>query len=180
MDGLTSSDAAARLLQYGPNALTEKRLNPFLQFLLYFWGPIPWMIEIAAFLSALSGDWVDFCIILVLLVFNSGIGFLQEHQAGNAVEALKKKLAAKSRVLRDGTWKVIDAEELVPGDIIRIRLGDIVPADVKLVEGDYLTVDQAALTGESLPVNKKQGDVAYSGSIAKQGEMIAEVTATGS
>lgn len=180
MDGLTSSDAAARLLQYGPNALTEKKLNPFLQFLLYFWGPIPWMIEIAALLSALSGDWVDFCIILVLLVFNSGIGFLQEHQAGNAVEALKKKLAAKSRVLRDGTWKVIDAEELVPGDIIRIRLGDIVPADVKLLEGDYLTVDQAALTGESLPVNKKQGDVAYSGSIAKQGEMIAEVTATGS
>ncbi len=107
------------------------------------------------------------------------LGFWQEYQAGNAVEALKKKLALKSRALRDDNWQEIDAKELVPGDIIRLRLGDIIPADVKLIDGDYLSVDQSALTGESLPVNKRTGDIAYSGSIAKQGEMVGLVTATG-
>jgi len=179
LQGLTSAEAKKRFEQYGPNALVEKKMNPLLKFLSYFWGPIPWMIEIAAVLSILSRDWVDFVIIMTLLLFNSIVGFWQEFQAGNAVEALKKKLASKSRVLRDNTWQVIEASELVPGDIIRIRLGDIVPADATLRQGDYLSIDQSAMTGESLPVTKKVGDTAYSGSVAKQGEMIGEVTATG-
>jgi H+-transporting ATPase len=179
MDGLGQAEAERRLAQYGPNALEEKEVNPVLKFLSYFWGPIPWMIEIAAVLSALLGHWADLIIILVLLVFNALVGFWQEYQAANAVEALKKQLALKARVKRDGSWSEVDANILVPGDVIRLRLGDIIPADVKLAEGDYLSVDQSALTGESLPVDKKPGDEAYSGSVAKQGEMVAFVTATG-
>jgi len=179
LEGLTTAEAQKRLEQYGPNALVEKKVNPILKFLSYFWGPIPWMIEVAAVLSVLSQEWVDFSIILTLLVFNSVVGFWQEFQAGNAVEALKRKLASKSRVLRDGSWQVIEASQLVPGDVIRIRLGDIVPADVTLKEGEYLTIDQSAMTGESLPVTKKIGDTAYSGSVARQGEMVGEVTETG-
>jgi H+-transporting ATPase len=177
--GLTADEAERRLQKYGPNALQEERHNPLLKFLSYFWGPIPWMIEVAAGLSAVVQHWVDLVIIVVLLAFNAVVGFWQEHQAANAVEALKKQLALRARVKRGGTWKEVDAQTLVPGDIIRVRLGDIVPADVKLADGDYLSVDQSALTGESLPVDKKVGDAAYSGSIAKQGEMVAVVTATG-
>jgi H+-transporting ATPase len=179
MEGLTQEEAKKRLAQYGPNALEERKANPLLKFLSYFWGPIPWMIEAAAILSGIVQHWVDLVIIVVLLVFNAVVGFWQEHQAANAVEALKKQLAHRARVKRDGNWGEVDAATLVPGDIIRLRLGDIIPADVKLVEGDYLSVDQSALTGESLPVDKRPGDVAYSGSIAKQGEMLALVTATG-
>jgi H+-transporting ATPase len=179
MEGLSADQARQRLEQYGPNALVEKKVNPLLKFLSYFWGPIPWMIEVAAVLSAIIRHWPDLIIILVLLLFNAVVGFWQEHQAANAVEALKKQLALKARVRRDGQWTEIDAVELVPGDVVRLRLGDIIPADVKLAEGDYLSVDQSALTGESLPVDKKPGDEAYSGSVAKQGEMVAVVTATG-
>ncbi len=178
--GLTALEAKKRLEAYGYNEISEKRVNPLLKFLGYFWGPIPWMIEVAATLSAVVRHWADFIIIIVLLAFNGVVGFWQEYQAGNAVEALKKKLALKSRALRDGNWQQINAKELVPGDIIRLRLGDIIPADVKLFDGEYLSVDQSALTGESLPVNKRTGDIAYSGSIAKQGEMVGLVTATGS
>ncbi len=177
--GLSASEAEKRLEKYGYNAIAEKKVNPLLKFLGYFWGPIPWMIEVAAVLSAIVRHWADFIIIIVLLAFNGLVGFWQEYQAGNAVEALKKKLALKSRALRDGHWQPINAKELVPGDIIRLRLGDIIPADVMLFEGEYLSVDQSALTGESLPVNKTPGDSAYSGSIAKQGEMLGLVTATG-
>lgn len=179
LEGLSADDVHQRLQKYGPNALAEKKVSPILQFLSYFWGPIPWMIEVALVLSAIVQHWADLIIILVLLVFNAVIGFWQEHQASNAVEALKKQLALKARVKRDSQWTEVDAVDLVPGDIIRLRLGDIIPADVKLAEGDYLSVDQSALTGESLPVNKKPGDIAYSGSVAKQGEMEAIVTATG-
>ena len=178
-EGLTSANAKKRLEKYGPNALEEKTENALLKFLGYFWGPIPWMIEVAATLSAIVGHWVDLIIISVLLVFNAVVGFWQEHQAANAVAALKKQLALKARVKRDGQWTEIDAVNLVPGDIVRLRLGDIIPADVQLFEGDYLSIDQSALTGESLPVDKKIGDVAYSSSVAKQGEMVALVTATG-
>ncbi len=178
--GLSAGEAAQRLAHYGPNALEEKKTNPLLKFLGYFWGPIPWMIEIAAILSLIVRHWADFAIILALLIFNAAVGFWQEYKAGNAVEALKQSLALKSRVLRDKKWQEIDAKQLVPGDVIRLRLGDIIPADAKLVDGDYLSIDQSALTGESLPVNKAVGDVAYSGSVAKQGEMLALVTGTGS
>ncbi|MFA4984685.1 MAG: plasma-membrane proton-efflux P-type ATPase [Candidatus Omnitrophota bacterium] len=177
--GLSSDEAARRLSQYGHNEIVEKKADPFVKFLRYFWGPIPWMIEIAAILSGVTRQWQDFWIIFAMLLVNSVVGFWQEHKADNAIELLKKRLALKARVLRDGSWLDIPANELVPGDIIRIRLGDIVPADIKLTEGQYLLVDQAALTGESLPVEKHAGDIAYSSSIARQGEMDALVVATG-
>jgi H+-transporting ATPase len=177
--GLTSDEARRRLEQVGPNELAEKKANPLLKFLGYFWGPIPWMIEVAAVLSLVVQHWVDLIIIFVMLVFNAVVGFWQEFQASNALAALKKSLALTARVLRDRQWREVPARELVPGDVIRIRPGDIIPADVKLVDGDYLSVDQSALTGESLPVDKQNGDVAYSGSIAKQGEMVALVAVTG-
>ena len=177
--GLSSAEAGRRLQQYGPNALEEKKVSFIRMLLGYFWGPIPWMIEVAAILSALVRHWPDFFIIIALLIFNAGVGFWQEYTASNAVEALKKELAQKARVLRDGAWKVIDAIGLVPGDIVRIRLGDVVPADARIIEGDYLSVDQSALTGESLPVTKKNGEEIFSGTVVKQGEVLAEVTATG-
>jgi len=178
-EGLSGMEAKKRLDQFGPNELEERRESALLKFLGFFWGPIPWMIEVAAVLSLVVHHWTDLVIILVLLVFNAGVGFWQEHQAANAVEALKDQLALTARALREGDWQSLPARELVPGDVIRVRLGDILPADVKLVQGEYLSVDQSALTGESLPVDKQAGDVAYSGSMAKQGEMVALVTATG-
>ncbi len=177
--GLSSAEAARRLQQYGPNALEEKKVSFVRMLLGYFWGPIPWMIEVAAILSALVRHWPDFFIIIALLIFNAGVGFWQEYTASNAVEALKKELAQKARVLRDGAWKLIDASGLVPGDIVRIRLGDVVPADARIIDGDYLSVDQSALTGESLPVTRKNGEEIFSGTVVKQGEVLAEVTATG-
>ena len=180
LDGLSGEEAAERLERYGRNALAERTRNPLGQFLSYLWGPIPWMIEVAAILSVIDRHWADLVIIVALLLFNAAVGFLQEFQAANAVDALKRQLALKARVRRDGSWRQIDAAELVPGDVLRLRLGDIVPGDVKLADGDFLSVDQSALTGESLPVQKRAGDAAYSGSVVKQGEMVAVVTATGS
>jgi H+-transporting ATPase len=178
--GLTSAEAQKRLVTFGLNALIEHKTSPILKFLTYFWGPIPWMIEVAIILSALAKHWSDFTIILILLFANALVGFFEERQASNAIAALKAKLAAKANVLRDGKWRDIDASQLVPGDIIHIRLGDIVPADVVLLEGDPVDVDQAALTGESLPVTHKTNEAVYSGSIIRQGEIDALVTATGS
>ena len=178
-DGLSSDEAKSRLETYGPNSVEESKSNSILQFLNYFWGPIPWMIETAAVLSAILKHWTDFVIISVMLVFNAVIGFWQEHQASNALEALKRNLALDARCLRDKQWQKTSAEDLVPGDIIRLRPGDIIPADVKLVGDGYLSVDQSALTGESLPVEKSKGDLGYSGAVIKQGEMIALVTGTG-
>ncbi len=177
--GLSSKEAEERLAICGSNALKEKKRNVLLQFLKYFWGPIPWMIEIAAILSIVAYDFNDFIIIMVLLLFNTCIGFFEEYKAGNALEALKKHLALRSHVLRDEAWAELDAVHIVPGDVIRVRLGDVIPADAKLFSEGYLSVDQSVLTGESLPVDKKPGELIYSGSIAKQGEMMAIVTATG-
>jgi H+-transporting ATPase len=178
-DGLTSAEVEERLARYGPNAIEEKQASALRMLARYFWGPIPWMIEIAAALSAAIGHWADLAIILVLLVFNAAVGFWQEHQAANAVAALKKQLALRARVRRDGAWHDIEASGLVPGDLVRLRLGDIVPADITLLDGAYLTVDQSALTGESLPVDKKSGESTYSGSIIRQGEMTGLVAETG-
>ncbi len=178
-DGLTQAEATSRLAKYGPNEIAEKKANPLLKFLSYFWGPIPWMIEIAVILSGVVGHWPDFFIILLLLVANATIGFWEERQAGNAIEALKAKLAIKARVKRDGKWVTPPAKELVPGDVIRLRLGDIVPADARLLDGDEISVDQSALTGESLPASKKPGDAVFSGSIMRRGEIGALVYATG-
>jgi H+-transporting ATPase len=178
-DGLSQSQAQARLTQYGPNKIEEKKTNLFLKFLSYFWGPIPWMIEGAVILSGVVRHWLDFFIILLLLASNAAVGFWEEHQAGNAIEALKAKLAVKATVKRDGKWVNPNASELVPGDVIRLRLGDIVPADARLLEGDSIEVDQSALTGESLPVTAKPGGAVFSGSIIRQGEIDAMVYATG-
>jgi len=178
-DGLNQAEAQKRLAQYGPNEIEEKKTNPLLKFLTYFWGPIPWMIEAAVVLSAVARHWPDFGIILVLLCANAVVGFWEERQAGNAIAALKAKLAIKARVKRDGKWVTSPARELVPGDVIRVRLGDIVPADARLLEGDPVQVDQSALTGESLPAERKAGDAVFSGSIIRQGEIGALVYATG-
>jgi len=178
-NGLSQEEAQKRLAQYGPNEIEEKKINQFLKFLTYFWGPIPWMIEVAVILSAIARHWPDFGIILLLLLANAVVGFWEEHQAGNAIAALKAKLAIKARVLRDGKWITPSARELVPGDVIRLRLGDIVPADARLLEGDPVEVDQSALTGESLPATRKPGEAVYSGSIIRQGEIGAMVYATG-
>jgi H+-transporting ATPase len=177
--GLSSSEAAKRLQQYGPNEIPEKKVNPSVKFLSYFWGPIPWMIEAAAGLSIAIQHWDDFGIIFTLLIVNAVVGFWQEHKADNAIELLKKRLAPKARVLRDSAWREIPARELVPGDVVRVRLGDIVPADIKLMKGEYMLLDESALTGESLPAEKHISDLAYSGSIVRQGEMDAYVVATG-
>jgi H+-transporting ATPase len=178
-NGLSRAEAKERLEKFGYNELPEKHVNPLLKLLTYFNGPIPWMIEAAAILSALVKHWPDFSIILVLLVANAVVGFWEEYQAGNAIAALKAKLALQARVKRDGQWTTAPARELVPGDLIRVRLGDIVPADAQLLEGDPVEVDQSALTGESLPVTHKTGESVYSGSFIRQGEIDAIVSATG-
>ncbi|MEZ5875463.1 MAG: plasma-membrane proton-efflux P-type ATPase [Hyphomicrobiales bacterium] len=177
--GLTKEEAERRLAQYGPNEIAEKTVSPFLKFLSYFWGPIPWMIEAAAVLSAIVQHWPDFIIIMVLLFANAVVGFWEEYQAGNAIAALKARLAPHARIKRDGAWSDIAARLVVPGDIVRLRLGDIVPADARSLGPDPVEVDQAALTGESLPVSRKIGEVLYSGAILRLGETDALVYATG-
>jgi len=146
-DGLSQTEAQKRLTQYGPNEIEEKKTNLFLKFLTYFWGPIPWMIEAAVILSAVARHRPDFAIILLLLLANAVVGFWEEHQAGNAIAALQAKLAIKARVKRDGKWTTPEARELVPGEVIRVRLGDIVPADARLLEGNPIEEDQSALNG---------------------------------
>ncbi len=178
--GLTQVEAQKRLSQYGPNEIEEKKASPFLRLLTYFWGPIPWMIEAAVLLSGVLRHWPDFFIILVLLLANAGIGFWEEHQAGEAIAALKAELAIKARVRRDGKWITPPSCELVPGDVIRLRMGDIVPADARLLKGGPIEVDQSALTGESLPATRTAGEAVFSASIIRQGEIGAMVFATGS
>ena len=177
--GLTPEEASSRLEKYGPNAIEEKSQSALKRFLGYFWGPLPWMVEAPAVMAAIIGDWVDFSIIVFMLVFNGVLGFWEESTASNALSALKNSLALTAKALRKAVWGDVPANDLVPGDIVRVRLGDVIPADGVLLEGDYLDIDQSALTGESLSVSKKGGDVVYSGSIVKKGEMTLVVTATG-
>jgi H+-transporting ATPase len=178
VNGLSAEEAGNRQKVYGFNEIPEKVESLFHRIMRRFWGPIPWMIEAAALLSALVGKWDDFTIIMILLVTNVFIDFWQESKALNALRVLKEKLAKNALVLRDGEFRTIDARNLVPGDIIKVRIGDLIPADVKLIEGDYILADQSALTGESLPASKKAGDIAYSNSVVKQGEMRGAVTNT--
>jgi H+-transporting ATPase len=178
-NGLSDAEAKKRIQEYGYNEIPEKKINPIIRLLKYFWGPIPWMIEVAAVLSAYIHHWEDVWIITALLLLNAVVGFWQEKKADNAIELLKQKLALKARVRRNNNWQEVPARELVPGDVIRIRLGDIIPADAKLAKGDYLLVDESALTGESMPAEKQISDVTYAGSIVRQGEMDALVAATG-
>lgn len=178
-NGLSTFEVTKRLNEYGYNEITEKRKNSLIRFLENFWGPIPWMIEVAIIISAIIGHWYEFFIISVLLIVNGSIKFFEEHQADNAISMLKNRLAPNARVFRNGNWETIPARELVPGDKIRVRLGDIVPADTKLTDGNYLLVDESALTGESLPVEHKISDIIYSGAIVKMGEMNGRVISTG-
>ena len=176
--GLAPEEAKKRLEQYGYNEIPEKEESIFHRVFRRFWGPIPGMIEVAALLSAVVRRWEDFTIIMILLLTNAFIDLWQESKALNALKVLKNKLAKQALILRDGKFQTVDAKELVPGDIIKVKIGDLVPADVKLIAGDYIQADQSALTGESLPVSKMVGDVAYSNSIIKQGEMLAVVINT--
>lgn len=177
--GLSSAEAARLLEQNGPNALTEKQHCLLRKLGGYLWGPIPWMIEAAALLSAIAKDWSDFTIILLMLLVNAGVAFWQEYKADNAIALLKQRLASQARVLRDGKWCDLPARDLVTGDVVHVALGNIVPADLELLAGDPLSLDQSTLTGESMPVEKGVGDTAYSGSIVRTGAMTARVTATG-
>ncbi|KAK8339311.1 hypothetical protein V6Z12_A08G025900 [Gossypium hirsutum] len=185
-EGLSSDEGVNRIQIFGPNKLEEKKESKILKFLGFMWNPLSWVMEAAAIMAiALANgegkppDWQDFVGIVCLLVINSTISFIEENNAGNAAAALMAGLAPKTKVLRDGKWTEQEAAILVPGDIISIKLGDIIPADARLLEGDPLKVDQSALTGESLPVTKNPGDEVFSGSTCKQGEIEAVVIATG-
>ena len=177
--GLSSKEAQKRLTKYGLNEITEEKVSPIRKFLNFFWGPIPWMIEIALILSLIIQHWQEFIIIFILLMINGFVGFYQEYTADNTIELLKEKLSYKAEVLRDGKWIELPSKEIVPGDVVRVHLGDVIPADVKLIEDNYLTVDESAITGESLPLDKKIGNIAYSGSIVQRGNIQGLVLATG-
>jgi H+-transporting ATPase len=178
-NGLSSADAGSRLARYGSNAIEAPAESRWRELAGYFWGPLPWMIEAAALISLLRRDWSDFFVVAGLLLYNAAVGFWQEYKASNALDALKKGLAPEARVRRDGEWQTVDAAKIVPGDVVNVSGGQIIPADLLLIDGAYLSVDQSALTGESMPVSKKVGDAAYSGGIVKQGAMTGVVTATG-
>ncbi|CAM6069561.1 unnamed protein product [Sphagnum tenellum] len=185
-EGLTTEEGNNRLAIFGSNKLEEKKENKILKFLGFMWNPLSWVMESAALMAIVLAngqgrppDWEDFLGILVLLLVNSTISFIEENNAGNAAAALMAHLAPKTKVLRDGRWSEQEAVILVPGDIISIKLGDIIPADARLLDGDPLKIDQSALTGESMPATKKPGDEVFSGSTCKQGEIEAVIIATG-
>lgn len=184
--GLSSTEADVRIKLVGPNKLEEVKENKLLKFLLFMWNPLSWVMELAAMMAlvldngdGLPPDWQDFVGIFALLLINSTVSYVEESNAGEAAAALMQALAPKAKVLRDGSYKEEDAAVLVPGDVITIKLGDIIPADSRLLDGDPLMVDQSSLTGESVAVTKRPGDEVFSGSICKQGEIEALVIATG-
>ena len=178
-DGLTEAEAKNRLDKYGMNTVQEERTNPVLKFLKKFWAPVPWMLEITAVVTFLMGKDVDTYIIISLLLFNGFIGFLQESKADNAVELLSQKIRVNARVIRDKKWKQIPSAELVPGDVVYVRMGDLVPADLKIIFGE-VSVDQSQLTGESVPVRRTSNEVIFSGSVLNRGEANCVVLFTGS
>ena len=178
-DGLTETEARNRLDKYGMNTVQEERTNPVLKFLKKFWAPVPWMLEITAVVTFLMGKDVDTYIIISLLLFNGFIGFLQESKADNAVELLSQKIRVNARVIRDKKWKQIPSAELVPGDVVYVRMGDLVPADLKIIFGE-VSVDQSQLTGESVPVRRTSNEVIFSGSVLNRGEANCVVLFTGS
>ena len=176
--GLTQTEVKKRIELYGPNTVEEKRQNPLTVFLKRFWGLTAWMLEIAILISFVLGNYLDLYIITALLLVNAFLGFFQEQQSTRAVKALKQKLQLQARVLRDGLWSTISAAELVPGDIIRIRSGDLVPSDLKTIDAEII-VDQSAITGESMPLEKEKNDLIFSGSMIRKGEATGVVTSTG-
>ncbi|MCL4537958.1 MAG: HAD-IC family P-type ATPase [Nitrospirae bacterium] len=178
MDGLIESGVENRLKTFGYNEIVEKKKNPFLEFLLRYWGPMPWLLELAMVLSFILRHNPEGIIIFVLLTVNAVIGHMHSRGSQRAVELLKKKLAIQAKVLRDGKWIMKESREVVPGDVLTVKLGDIVPADARIISGE-LSVDQSALTGESLPVETHQSDIVYSGSVVKRGESRCLVVNTG-
>ena len=178
LQGLTSAEARQRLVKFGPNTVAEDRPHPWRLFLKKFWAPVPWMLEATISLQFALGKIDEAAIIALLLVFNAVLGFAQEHRANNALALLKSRLAIQVRVLRDKVWQQLAAQELVPGDVVHLRMGDLAPADIRLLEGQAL-LDQSALTGESLPVEAEAGATVHAGTIVKRGEASGEVIATG-
>lgn len=176
--GLTSSEVQARLREHGPNAVEQKPPSVGKAVFLKFWGLIPWMLEIAIVLDLLLGRWVEALVIVVLLVVNGLMGLMQEKRAMGALALLRQRLTINSRVQRDGRWQTVAAADLVPGDLVRVRVGDVVPADIRLSHGRVL-LDQSVLTGESMPLEQGPGDVAYSGTTVSRGEATGVVAATG-
>ncbi len=177
-EGLSERAVTARLERYGPNAIEERERSVVLELLSHFWAPIPWMIEVALVLTAATARWADFGIIAALLLLNGLVGFWEEHQAANAIAALKDRLAKQARVRRDGEWRVVPAERIVPGDLLTVRRGDVIPADAQIVAG-AVDADESALTGESLPVTREPGEDLYSGTVVSRGAPTARVLATG-
>jgi len=176
--GLSSEAAKKRLEEYGYNEVPEEKVSSVIRFLKEFWGITPWMLEATSVLEWVLGKNVEAITIAALLLLNAIMGFLQEERANAAIELLKQELRINARVKRDGKWSLLPAKELVPGDILRLRAGDIVPADARVVEG-AIDVDQSALTGESLAVERKGDDSLFSGSVVKRGEATGIVTSTG-
>ncbi len=178
-NGLSADQVEKKREKYGPNKIEEEKKHPLLKLFKHFWGPIPWMLEIAIILAAIAQHWEDLTVIAVMLLINGGVSFWHESKAESAITALKKKLAPEAIVIRDGQDKKVSAEELVPGDIVKINMGDIVPADAKLLKNQHVSVDESALTGESLPVDKEENELIYSGTTVKRGHPKAVITATG-
>ena len=176
--GLTGIEAKRRLQEVGPNAVAEERRHPGRDFLAKLWGPVPWMLEVVILLQLFLDKEDEAAIIFALLIVNALLGFIQEGRANRALDLLKARLTVMSRVRRDGQWQGVPAPQLVPGDVIHLRMGDLAPADVRLADGQ-VQADQSALTGESLPVEAGSGDMVHAGAIIRRGEATGEVTATG-
>jgi len=176
--GLTGAEAAARFARYGPNEIREEGRHPVRMLLARFWSPVAWMLEASVALEALLGHAAQALIISALLVVNAAIGFFEENGTQRALAALRQRLVIRVRVLRDGEWRDLQARELVPGDVIRIRVGDVTPADCRIQDGSLLE-DRSVLTGESVPVEVGGGGIAYAGTTIQRGEATAEVTQTG-
>ena len=176
--GLTSDEARRRLEQFGPNAVPDTALHPLRRALTKLWAPVPWMLEAAIVLELVLGKYVEAAIIAVLLVFNAALGFFQEGRAQATLAALRSRLALNASVRRDNVWATIPAVGLVPGDMVKLSLGAVVAADVRLTEGQIL-LDQSMLTGESIPIEAGPGLETFAGALVRRGEAVAEVTATG-
>src|SRR5271163_2284784 len=176
--GLTSDEARRRLQQSGPNAVPDTSVHPLRRALTKFWAPVPWMLEAAIVLEIVLGKYIEAAIIAVLLVFNAVLGFFQEGRAQATLAALKSRLALNASVKRDNVWITVPAAQLVVGDIVKLSLGAVVVADVRLTEGSVL-LDQSMLTGESIPIEAGPSFQTYAGALVRRGEAVAEVTATG-
>jgi H+-transporting ATPase len=178
IDGLTTKEAKELLAKYGRNEIPMERPSRIKILLKRFWGLVPWMLELAIILDLVLRRWIEAIIIVTWLVFSALLGFYQEDKAQKALALLRQHLIINTRVRRDGTWQIIPASELVPGDFVHLSRGDVVPADIEITDGQ-IQVDQSQLTGESLPVEKKLGEIVYAGSLVTQGEAFGLVKATG-